>query len=81
MWMCIERFVPHMGALAAPQLARHTFLGVIPSSGVLLHSITVPELGPGVEGRILRLHPLFVDGGGTSHGAPDSVSVVVDSAF
>ncbi len=80
-WLRIERFVPNMGSLAAPQLAKHSFLGVIPAGGVLVHLLTVPELGPGVEGRILRLNPLFIDGVGASHSAPDFVSVVVDSAF
>ncbi len=80
-WVRVERFAPIAGSRAVPQLAKPIFLGTIPASSVLAVTWPVSELGPGVEGRIVRLSPTFKDPSGSNFSAPDFVSVLVDSGF
>ncbi len=75
----VERFQP--SGSPSKQLANPITIGIIPSTGNLVANVPIGELGAGVQGRILRLYPEFMDVNGEVFSSPDAVCVLLDSAY
>ena len=76
------RVVPgYRGVQLTQQPGPATFLGVIPESGVLSTTLSIPDLGPGVQSRIDYFQAAHHDTQGVwTFGSPVSL-VVLDQAF
>lgn len=66
--------------LGVPLVLPGTYVGTVPGGGELTALVTIPELGPGVEGFALHLQPAFADGAGTWLG-PVNLLTLLDAAF
>lgn len=75
----------HAGLLA-PVLIRNPFerrvaLGVVPPSGTLVSTLTIPELGPGVPVSLRHVQAWFADTNGVAHLGGGGVLTLLDGAY
>jgi hypothetical protein len=63
------------------QRSTRIFLGVLPASGVLVTTLTFPDMGPGVQARTNYVQALFRDTNGTNVLGSGEVFGLIDSAF